>query len=77
VPGGGFFIWGTLPEGLAASALLPVAERHGVSFVPAAQAMLNGDDGALRLAFSMYPPAQPAEGAKRLGAALGSFSAGR
>jgi 2-aminoadipate transaminase len=77
VPGGGFFIWVTLPEGLTASALLPVAERHGVSFVPAAQAMLNGDDGALRLAFSMYPPAQLAEGAKRLGAALGSFSAGR
>ena len=33
-PAGGFFIWLTLPRGLAATALLPVAEAHGVAFAP-------------------------------------------
>jgi 2-aminoadipate transaminase len=76
LPGGGFFIWVTLPEGVTANALLPAAERHGVSFVPAARAMLDGGDGGLRLAFSFYEPAALAEGARRLGAALRAISTG-
>jgi 2-aminoadipate transaminase len=76
LPGGGFFIWVTLPRGVTAKALLPVAERHGVSFVPAERAMLDGRDGALRLAFSFYRPAELAEGARRLGDALRALAAG-
>jgi len=34
VPGGGWFLWYRLPEGLTADRLLPIAERHGVSFLP-------------------------------------------
>jgi len=74
VPGGGFFVWVTLPEGLKATALLPLALQRGVSFLPAARSMLDGGDGALRLAFSFYAPAQLAEGARRLGAAIAALS---
>jgi len=74
VPGGGFFIWVTLPEGLTATDLLPLALQRGVSFLPAARSMLDGGDSALRLAFSFYPPDQLAEGARRLGGALTALS---
>ncbi len=70
VPAGGFFIWVTLPDGLRASALLPAAAAAGVSFVPAARSHLDGYDGGLRLAFTLYPPEQLAEAARRLGAAI-------
>ena len=33
-PGGGFFVWVRLPEGMDAAALLPQAEASGVSYVP-------------------------------------------
>jgi DNA-binding transcriptional MocR family regulator len=67
VPAGGFFIWVSLPAGLRASALLPAAEAAGVSFVPAARSHLDGYDGGLRLAFTLYPPEQLVEAARRLG----------
>lgn len=34
VPQGGFFLWVTLPEGYTSEALLKVALRHGVGFLP-------------------------------------------
>jgi 2-aminoadipate transaminase len=71
VPAGGFFIWVSLPAGLRASALLPAAEAAGVSFVPAARSHLDGHDGGLRLAFTLYPPEQLAEAARRLGETIG------
>jgi 2-aminoadipate transaminase len=70
VPRGGFFIWVSLPDGVRASDLLPVAETAGVSFVPAARSHLDGYDGGLRLAFTLYPADELAEGAKRLGRAI-------
>ena len=70
LPAGGFFIWVTLPEGLTASALLPVAERHGVGFAPGARFCADGDDRSLRLAFSLYGADDLAEGGRRLGAAV-------
>ena len=33
-PGGGFFIWVTLPEGMDAGALLPAARAAGVDYLP-------------------------------------------
>ena len=75
-PAGGFFLWVTLPEGLTASALLPVAERHRVGFAPGRGFCTDGDDRNLRLAFSLYDEASLAEGGKRLGAALAEASAG-
>ena len=70
VPAGGFFIWVTLPEGLTATALLPVAERHRVGFAPGARFCADGDDRSLRLAFSLYGADDLAEGGRRLGAAI-------
>jgi DNA-binding transcriptional MocR family regulator len=66
-PAGGFFIWVSLPAGLRASELLPAAEAAGVSFVPAARSHLDGYDGGLRLAFTLYESEQLTEAAARLG----------
>lgn len=70
-PAGGFFIWLRLPEGLAATRLLPHAERHKVSFVPGASFSTDGEDACVRLAFSLYAEDALAEGAGRLAAAIG------
>jgi 2-aminoadipate transaminase len=71
-PGGGFFVWVTLPEGLTASAALPVAAEHGVGFLPGRffYPAADGDDQSLRLSFSSLPEARIREGIARLGAAL-------
>ena len=58
------------PDGLTASALLPVAERHRVGFAPGGRFCTDGDDRSLRLAFSLYDEASLAEGGRRLGAAV-------
>jgi 2-aminoadipate transaminase len=76
-PAGGFFIWLTLPAGLTATALLPLAESHGVAFAPGARFCSDGDDRSLRLAFSLYDGATLEEGARRLGAAVTAAQAGR
>jgi 2-aminoadipate transaminase len=65
-PDGGFFLWVTLPEGIKASDLVPVAERHGVSFFSGARFSVRGDDRGLRLGFSMYEPVDLVAGAERL-----------
>jgi len=70
VPGGGFFVWVTLPGSAPGQEVLPLAEERGVSFVPAVRSHLDGGDRGLRLAFTMYEPEQLAEGARRLGEAV-------
>jgi len=70
LPGGGFFIWVSLPDGLEATRLLPAAEAAGVSFVPAARSHLDGFDGGLRLAFTLYDERTLTEAARRLGGAI-------
>jgi DNA-binding transcriptional MocR family regulator len=69
-PAGGFFLWVRLPEGMTATALLPMAERHRVGFAPGRRFCTDGDDRSLRLAFSLYDEASLAEGGARLGAAV-------
>ena len=71
-PDGGFFIWVALPEGLRAGDLLPAAEAAGVSYVPAARSHLDGYDGGLRLAFTLYGIEQLTEAAARLGDTIGA-----
>jgi DNA-binding transcriptional MocR family regulator len=69
--GGGFFVWVQLPEGCDSGALLPIAEQAGVSFVPGARFCTGGGgERYLRLAFSLLPEAELAEGARRLGAVV-------
>jgi 2-aminoadipate transaminase len=72
-PGGGYFIWVTLPPHLDAEQMLARADRFRVSFIPGARLTLDdGCHSALRLAFSLMKPAQLIEGARRLGALLAS-----
>ncbi|HJW75785.1 MAG TPA: PLP-dependent aminotransferase family protein, partial [Thermoleophilia bacterium] len=66
-PGGGFFLWVTLPGGMRAADLLPLAEAEGVAFFGAARFSVRGDDGGLRLGFSMFERAELVDGAQRLG----------
>jgi 2-aminoadipate transaminase len=69
-PAGGYFLWVGLPAGLTAAALTPHAERHRVSFLPGGRFRTDGEDGHVRLAFSLYGEVDLAEGARRLAAAL-------
>jgi DNA-binding transcriptional MocR family regulator len=72
-PGGGFFQWVRLPAGLDAAELLPHAEAAGVAYIPGARFHLDGGGAnTLRLAFSLYPPAELREAARRLGMAVRS-----
>lgn len=70
-PGGGMFLWLTLPAGADAEALLADALAARVAFVPG-RSFHPGGGGAntMRLNFSHSGPAQIAEGVRRLGAAL-------
>lgn len=71
VPGGGFFQWVALPEGIDAGELLPFAESMGVSYLPGSRFYLDAPRrNTLRLAFSLYQPPQLIEAARRLGEAI-------
>jgi 2-aminoadipate transaminase len=71
-PGGGWFVWVPLPAGVPARRLLPIAEAHGVSFVPGPLFFVDGAGGEdrVRLSFSRLPGPELAEAAVRLAAAL-------
>lgn len=66
-PGGGYFVWLRVPDGLDTTALLARAEEAGVSYVPGAPFQSDGDgQHHLRLAFSRLSPVEMDEGARRL-----------
>ncbi|MEV6845477.1 PLP-dependent aminotransferase family protein [Actinoplanes sp. NPDC051411] len=69
-PAGGWFVWLPLPA--SAEQLLPVAERHGVSYMPGPRFWLDGADGddRARLSFSRLPERDLAEAARRLATAV-------
>jgi DNA-binding transcriptional MocR family regulator len=71
VPGGSYYLWGTLPAPLTADALLPVALEHGVGVRPG-QAFSPNGGGAdhVRLCYAALPPDRILEGARRLGRAM-------
>jgi DNA-binding transcriptional MocR family regulator len=72
-PGGGFFLWVTLPAHVNAEDLLKRAETHKVTFIPGNRFCLDGRGrNQLRLAFSRMRPEELVEGARRLTAAIGS-----
>jgi DNA-binding transcriptional MocR family regulator len=72
VPAGGWFLWLRLPPGPGAGALLPAAEAAGVSYLEGRRFFVDGTgDAFLRLSFSLLEGDLLAEGARRLGAALG------
>ena len=78
-PGGGYFIWLTLPSGPPTAELLRPAESQGVSFMPGGVFYLGGspESRTIRLSFSRYDPPTLAEAGRRLAGAVRSngFSA--
>jgi DNA-binding transcriptional MocR family regulator len=70
-PGGGFFLWVQLPEGMDSITLLSHAEAAGVSFLRGA---IFHSDGAgqnyIRLAFSLLSLEEMEEGARRLASVM-------
>lgn len=71
-PEGGLFLWARL-RGMNTTTLLPRALASGVAFVPGAAAFpVGGGEEWMRLNFSGLAEDQLAEGARRLGRALGA-----
>ena len=70
-PAGGFSLFVTLPEGMTAMRLLPLALGRGVAFTPGDAFFLNGSGTrALRLSFSSVPTDQIDRGVQRLADAV-------
>jgi 2-aminoadipate transaminase len=67
-PGGGLFIWATLPEFIDTSDLLARALRENVAFVPGEGAFLDGRGrSSMRLNFSNANEERIREGIRRIG----------
>ncbi|KAF0684133.1 Aste57867_23863 [Aphanomyces stellatus] len=71
-PDGGYFILVRLPDGLHASELLPIAEKHKVQFLPGASFAATMSN-YLRLSFSWYTADEMAVGAQRLADAIREY----
>jgi DNA-binding transcriptional MocR family regulator len=70
-PGGGFFIWLSLPQGVDVEALRVIARQRGVDFSPGTGFFVgSGGERNLRLAFSYVPPDEIRRGVAMLGQAI-------
>jgi 2-aminoadipate transaminase len=76
VPGGGYFLWLDLEEGIDTAALLAEAANDGVTFVAGPDFMIEGGENSLRLSFAPVPADRAAEGVSRIAAALERLRAG-
>jgi 2-aminoadipate transaminase len=71
-PGGGLFIWATLPPYIDTGDLLAKALREGVAFVPGEAAYVDERGrSSMRLNFSAGDEAEIAEGIRRIGKVVG------
>ncbi len=71
VPGGGFFVWLRLPQGLDSRELLAKALHARVAYVPGAAFFADGTGGQhLRLSFCYPTPDRIREGVRRFGEVL-------
>jgi len=70
-PGGGLFVWATLPEGLDSKAMMPRAIAARVAYVPGTGFFADGNGaGHMRLNFSFPPPDRIREGVRRLASVM-------
>ena len=70
-PGGGLFLWVTLPDEIDSAELLNTALRQDVAFVPGDPFFPQGDTGShMRLNFSNATPERIREGIRRLSVAV-------
>ncbi|MGW5680038.1 aminotransferase class I/II-fold pyridoxal phosphate-dependent enzyme [Streptomyces sp. NPDC003860] len=66
-PGGGFFVWVTLPEGLDSKAMLPRAIQSRVAYVPGTGFYADGGGRReMRLSYCFPPPERIRDGVRRL-----------
>ncbi len=66
-PGGGFYVWMRLPEGLDAKAMLPRAVSSRVAYVPGTGFYADGQGAEyMRLSYCLPEPDRIAEGVRRL-----------
>ena len=71
VPGGGFFVWVTLPPGLDSQAMLPRAVTARVAYVPGTAFYSDGFGSRnMRLSYCFPTPERIIEGTRRLGEVL-------
>jgi GntR family transcriptional regulator/MocR family aminotransferase len=77
-PQGGLFLWVRLPDEMSSDALLPLACREGVDFVPGSRFFPDGVQGKdwMRLNFVLHSPDEIEEGVKRLKKAIERLAAG-
>jgi 2-aminoadipate transaminase len=74
-PRGGFFLWGRLRAPLRSDVLQPIAQAHGVIYVPGHAFFVNGQGHEfLRLSFSAPAPDRIELGVGRLAAAIAEAS---
>lgn len=67
VPGGGFYVWVTLPPGLDAKAMLPRAVTARVAYVPGTAFFADGfGTQSMRLSYCYPTPERIREGVRRL-----------
>ncbi len=76
LPGGGYFLWLDLAEGIDTVALLAEARGEGVTFVAGPDFMLEGGKSSLRLSFAPVPAERIAAGVSRIASALDRVRAG-
>lgn len=70
-PGGGFFVWVTLPEGLDSQSMLPRGISGRVAFVPGTAFYADGFGSShLRLSYCYPTPANIREGVRRLASVM-------
>jgi 2-aminoadipate transaminase len=67
VPGGGFYVWMTLPDGMDATAMLPLAVTGRVAYVPGTAFYADGQGrSSMRLSYCFPDPDRIREGVRRL-----------
>jgi DNA-binding transcriptional MocR family regulator len=69
-PGGGYFLWLTLPDDVDTTELQAAALEEHVAFIAGPDFMLEGGGSSLRLSFASVPPDQIGEGVARIARAL-------
>jgi DNA-binding transcriptional MocR family regulator len=71
-PGGGFYVWLTLPDGLHSKEMLPRAIAARVAYVPGTGFYADGSGGShIRLSYCFPPPERIREGVRRLAQVIG------
>ena len=66
-PGGRFYVWLTLPDGMDATAMLPLAVTGRVAYVPGTAFFADGQGrSSMRLSYCFPDPDRIREGVRRL-----------